>query len=68
MECTVLISDTAGPTAFADLNKVYAEFFGAIKPTRAAFFVKLVGSSLVEIKCSGWAPAPGTTPSVSAGD
>ena len=43
MECTVFISDTAGPNAFEEMNGAYSNFFGAIKPTRAAFFVKLIG-------------------------
>ena len=56
IECTVFISDSAPTNAFAEMNTAYKEFFGDIKPTRAAMFVKLVGNSLVEIKCSGWAP------------
>ena len=58
MECTVFMSDTLGPDAFEEMNAEYKNFFGAIKPTRAAFYVKLLGKSLVEIKCSGFAPPP----------
>lgn len=58
MECTVLLADGQPDSAFADMNEAYSKFFGAVKPTRAAFYVKLIGTSLVEIKCSGWAPTP----------
>ena len=56
IECTVFISDSAPASAFEEMNAAYKEFFGEVKPTRAAMFVKLVGNSPVEIKCSGWAP------------
>ena len=59
MECTVFMSNSAiGPSSFEEMNDAYKDFFGAIKPTRAAFYVKLIGTSLVEIKCSGFAPPP----------
>ena len=59
MECTVLLAKGAGESAFSEMNGAYKEFFGDVKPTRAAYFVDLVGGkALVEIKCSGWAPAP----------
>jgi len=64
MECTVLlskeycVSSSACEQMFNQMNSAYKNFFGAVKPTRAAYFVTLVGDSAVEIKCSGWAPAP----------
>ena len=45
---------------FDAMNTVYAGFFStpATRPTRMAAAATLVGDGLVEIKCSGWAPAP----------
>ena len=46
---TVLLSDIAN---FADMNEVYAEFFGQPFPARSAFAVKdLPKGALVEIEC-----------------
>ena len=52
----VFLADVAD---FETMNSAYSQFFGLIKPTRAAIQAgHLVGSGSVEIKCSGWAPKP----------
>ncbi|MCI6702969.1 MAG: RidA family protein [Prevotellaceae bacterium] len=49
VKTTVLLSDIAN---FADMNEVYAEFFGQPFPARSAFAVKdLPKGALVEIEC-----------------
>ena len=55
VECTVMLANASD---FPAMNTVYSTFFGAVKPTRAAAAMGVLGDGLVEIKCSGWAPTP----------
>lgn len=56
-DCTIMLSDSLAKDAFTEMNKEYTRHFGPVKPTRATFFIQIVGDALVEIKCNGYASA-----------
>lgn len=51
VKMTVMLNDINN---FAELNKIYATYFGEEPPARATFGVQLPVGALIEIDCIAW--------------